>query len=62
MYRISFYWYREQIVMTCEVLSQLLSTLEPSLVFMKYKEALQRALGHPAPRVKQLAIDQVCVL
>ncbi|GFG29907.1 hypothetical protein Cfor_09925 [Coptotermes formosanus] len=49
----------EQIVLTCEVLSQLLSALEPSFVFRKYEEALRRALGHPAPRVKQLVLKEL---
>ncbi|PNF31218.1 hypothetical protein B7P43_G14860 [Cryptotermes secundus] len=49
----------EQIVLTCDVLSLLLSIMEPSLVFRQYEEALHRALGHPAPCVKQFAIKEL---
>jgi hypothetical protein len=45
-----------------DVLSLLLSIMEPSLVFRQYEEALHRALGHPAPCVKQFVIKEVSIL
>lgn len=44
------------------MLSLLLSALEPSLVFGQYEEAMRRALGHPAPCVKQFVINEASML
>jgi hypothetical protein len=49
-------------VLTCDVLSMLLSALEPSVVFGQYEEAMHRALGHPAPCVKQFVIKEASML
>lgn len=44
------------------MLTLLLSDLEPSLVFGQYEEAMHRALGHPAPCVKQFVINEASML
>ncbi len=54
-----FFATREQIVLCCDILSKLLSAVEPLEVLQKFQNELLVGLGHPTVSIKQLCLQQV---